>query len=163
MIKRSLKQALSSGGDSSLIARPLVFPKDDVEFQADQGLDWIQELMDRGDYTEALMRLEQSAVGDAVDGVVAQAVCLLHLQQPKCALQACDRALALQPHHPQALLFKGVALHRLGRYRQSYDYYQQASPLVRSSHWSLSLLKGWIREIMPPFATSKLGAADNQR
>lgn len=124
-----------------------------VGSNANEGLDWIQTLMDHGSYSEALMRLEQRNLGDDVDGAIAQAVCLLHLQRPQLALQVCDRALGLQPHHPQALLFKGVALYRRGQYREAYRHYQlacqqtsqRASPSARSSRRSLSLLKSWIQ------------------
>lgn len=157
VIKRSLAQPLSvRDGNGPLMAATPVVSTGEVcpNVHEGLGLDWIQALMDRGDYPEALMRLERNDLGKSVDGAIAQAVCLLHLQRPKRALKRCDRALGLQPNHPQALLFKGVALHRLGEYRGAYTHYQQASPLTPSSRWSLSLLisllKDWIRGMMTP-------------
>jgi tetratricopeptide (TPR) repeat protein len=91
-------------------------------------LDLGQSLMEQGHYGEALIYLERSNVGNCVDGAISVAVCQLHLQRPAAALQACNQALAIYPHHPQALLFKGVALHRLGQYRAAYAHYRRASP-----------------------------------
>lgn len=139
-----------------MAATPVV-PTGKVCPDVHEGLGWIQALMDRGDYREALMRLEQNDLGNSVDGAIAQAVCLLHLQRPQRALQVCDQALVLKPNHPQVLLFKGVALHRLGQYRGAYAHYQQAS--ARSSRWSLSpftRLKGWIRGMVMPNRQQRL-------
>lgn len=65
------------------------------------------------------------------DNFLAQAVCLVHLEQPMEALQCCDRALALDSGHPQAWLFRGVALHRLGRFPEAYRCYRRASDPYR--------------------------------
>lgn len=61
------------------------------------------------------------------DNLLHQAVCLIHLSRPEAALPLCDRALSLAPDNPQAWLFKGVALHRLGHYGEAYDCYHQAT------------------------------------
>ncbi len=65
------------------------------------------------------------------DCAVDQAVCWLYLNQPEMALQVCDRALTHQPDHPQLWLFRGVALHRLGRFQEAYASYDVATQGVR--------------------------------
>ena len=85
-------------------------------------------LLEAGDYHQALQAFLQVPEPDrSLDDWVNQAVCLIHLNQPEAALQICDRALSLDADHPQALLFKGVALNRLNRYDEAYACYAQAS------------------------------------
>jgi Flp pilus assembly protein TadD len=90
------------------------------------------QLLDRGQYEAAQQRLAMSpnACQDP-HNLVHQAVCFIHLGQSEAALWLCDRALQLAPRHPQAWLFKGVALHRLGRYSEAYDCYRRATDTVR--------------------------------
>jgi tetratricopeptide (TPR) repeat protein len=57
---------------------------------------------------------------------VMEAVRLVQAEQPEAALEACDRALALAPGYSQGWLFRGVALHRLGRYAEAYRCYERA-------------------------------------
>ncbi len=115
-------------------------------------LDMGQLLMEKGDYANALIYLARQTVGDstlkapeAMDGAIALAVCRLHLRQPTAALQVCNQVLALHPNHPQALLFKGVALQRLGRYRAAYHHYRQASVPSHPTPWGWDGLKGHIK------------------
>jgi tetratricopeptide (TPR) repeat protein len=85
------------------------------------------QLLEQGEYEAALSQFAQLAEADQdADCLVNQAVCLIHLARPEEALQLCDRALALNSHHPQAWLFKGVALHRLGHYSEAYTCYDRA-------------------------------------
>jgi tetratricopeptide (TPR) repeat protein len=82
-----------------------------------------------GHYAEALRYFEEAIAlgGDLAEALIAAAVCLIHLERPQEALLLCDRVLAQTPEHPQGWLFRGVALQRLGRHRQAYAAYQQAS------------------------------------
>ncbi|NEQ42377.1 MAG: tetratricopeptide repeat protein [Leptolyngbya sp. SIOISBB] len=85
-------------------------------------------LLEAGNYHQALQVFRQVPESDrSLDDWVNQAVCLLHLNQPETALQVCDRVLSLAADHPQAWLFKGVALHRLNRYDEAYACYAKAS------------------------------------
>ena len=56
-----------------------------------------------------------------------QAVCWIHLTDYERALACCDRALDIDSAHAQAWIFRGVALHRLGRYREAYRCYDRAT------------------------------------
>jgi len=114
--------------------------------------------LDAGDYRQALQAFQRIADGDrTLEDWVNQAVCLIHLGQPEAALEVCDRALALNGNHPQAWLFKGVALHRLNRYDEAYACYDQASsqasqPLQKGgkSSWysRLGALRGVAKHIL---------------
>lgn len=85
-------------------------------------------LLEAGDYHQAFQAFQQVPESDRTpDDWVNQAVCLLHLDQTEAALHFCDEALVRSGHHPQAWLFKGVALHRLNRYDEAYACYAQAS------------------------------------
>ena len=85
-------------------------------------------LLEAGNYHQALQAFQQVPEGDrTLDDWVNQAVCLLHLNQPEPALQVCDHVLNLDADHPQAWLFKGVALYRLNRYDEAYACYAKAS------------------------------------
>ncbi|MDA0867677.1 MAG: tetratricopeptide repeat protein [Cyanobacteria bacterium] len=127
-------------------------------------LDLGQRLMAQGDYAGALICLERhhsgssnpevSEVSEVINGAISLAVCRLHLQQPTAALQVCNQVLAIDPRHPQALLFKGVALHRLGRYRAAYALYRQAIPLAKTPRWTLARLKGHVKGMV---RRSKIG------
>lgn len=84
-------------------------------------------------YDEALSSLEQAQdLAEYADLRiwVQKAVVLILLQRYEEALSCCAVALQRQPKHVQALLFQGVALHRLGRYRQAYRSYQQVKTLT---------------------------------
>jgi tetratricopeptide (TPR) repeat protein len=85
-------------------------------------------LLESGNYHQALQVFRQVPDSDrTLDDGVNQAVCLLHLDQPEAALQICNQTLELNATHPQAWLFKGVALYRLGRYDEAYACYAQAA------------------------------------
>lgn len=101
------------------------------------------QLLEQGEYEAALQQFACSpqAAQDA-DNLVNQAVCLIHLSQAQAALQACDRALTLNPHHSQAWLFRGVALHRLGHYREAYACYDRAVGEHHPKHQSSLLNSG---------------------
>ncbi|NJN19905.1 MAG: tetratricopeptide repeat protein [Leptolyngbya sp. RL_3_1] len=143
MIKRYVDQPLSDRDTAPAAA--LVTPsttgngRDALGLGGASCLDLGQSLMEQGHYGEALIYLERSNVGNCVDGAIALAVCQLHLQRPAAALETCNQALEIYPHHPQALLFKGVALHRLGQYRAAYAYYRRASPASQPARrrWSV--------------------------
>ncbi|MEO1094143.1 MAG: hypothetical protein AAFX01_04510 [Cyanobacteria bacterium J06638_28] len=89
-----------------------------------------EELLRQGRYEDALQCFQQAAAElQAValaDNYVQQAVCLIHLERPQAALQMSDRAIALEAGHPQAWLFRAVALNRLGQFQASYKAYDRA-------------------------------------
>ncbi|HEY9878792.1 MAG TPA: tetratricopeptide repeat protein [Leptolyngbyaceae cyanobacterium] len=82
-----------------------------------------------GHYSEALRNFEEALAleSDNCDALLYAAVCLIHLQRPHEALVRCDRILAQVPSHTQAWMFRGVALHRLGHYSESYTCYSRAT------------------------------------
>jgi tetratricopeptide (TPR) repeat protein len=84
-------------------------------------------------YEEALSSLEQAqdlAAHSDLRIWVQKAVVLILLQRYEAALSCCALVLQRQPNHVQGLLFQGVALHRLGRYRQAYRSYKQVKALT---------------------------------
>lgn len=89
-----------------------------------------EALANDGAYERALRCFEEAAIvaPEAIEVLIYQAVCLIHLEQPQRALAVAERVLAIAPHHPQGWLYRGVALHRLGRYRQAYASYAQVKP-----------------------------------
>lgn len=89
-----------------------------------------ESLANAGAYDRALRCFEEAAILNPNDSetLVYQAVCLIHLEQPQRALAVADQVLAIAPHHPQGWLYRGVALHRLGRYKESYACYAQVQP-----------------------------------
>ncbi|MFQ4137888.1 tetratricopeptide repeat protein [Nodosilinea sp. PGN35] len=83
-----------------------------------------------GRYEDALASLEQAQTlaGFASARLwVQKAVVLLWLNRLETALNCCNQALWLAPDHTQAWLFRGVALHRLGRFKEAYRSYRRAS------------------------------------
>jgi tetratricopeptide (TPR) repeat protein len=89
-----------------------------------------------GRYEDALQSLEQAQelAGFADTRFwVQKAVLLILLNQPEAALNCCNQVLWRSPSHRQAWLFRGVALHRLGRFRASYRSYQRVLQPVLSS------------------------------
>lgn len=50
-------------------------------------------------------------------------------QRPTEAIQACDRALAINPDYPEALWSKGAALDQLGRHQEALNLYEKATTL----------------------------------
>ncbi|MEQ8972749.1 MAG: serine/threonine-protein kinase [Coleofasciculus sp. C1-SOL-03] len=49
--------------------------------------------------------------------------------RPTEAIQACDRALAINPDYPEALWSKGAALDQLGRHQEALNLYEKATTL----------------------------------
>ncbi|MEO1070432.1 MAG: tetratricopeptide repeat protein [Cyanobacteria bacterium J06638_6] len=81
-------------------------------------------------YDDAMDSLEQAQSltgGDDAHLWVQKATLQILLNQPKAALNSSNRAIWLSPHHAQAWLFRGVALHRLGRFDDSYRSYQRVT------------------------------------
>lgn len=81
-----------------------------------------------GRYEEALQSLEQAQELAGFGHVrlwVQKAVLLILLNRPRLALTCCNQALWRSPNHTQAWLFRGVALHRLGRCKAAYRSYQR--------------------------------------
>lgn len=99
----------------------------------------VLSLLEQGDYHAALVYLQGSvqAPQDS-NSLVNQAVCFIHLNLPQEALDACDRALALEPTYAQAWLFKGVAFHRLGRHQDAYACYNKALEKDSAEEFSLN-------------------------
>ncbi|PSN15159.1 hypothetical protein C7271_21120 [filamentous cyanobacterium CCP5] len=93
-------------------------------------------------YEEALDSLEQAQVfmGFSEPSIwLEKASILILLNCLTEALGCCDYVLWRDPHSPQAWLFRGVALHRLGRWWQAYRSYQRAfyraEPPLREGFW----------------------------
>jgi tetratricopeptide (TPR) repeat protein len=84
-------------------------------------------LANAGAYEHALHCFDEAAIlaPEDTETLVYQAVCLIHLGQPQRALAVAERVLAIAPHCAQGHLYRGVALHRLGRYRAAYASYAQ--------------------------------------
>ncbi|WP_017297004.1 tetratricopeptide repeat protein [Nodosilinea nodulosa] len=97
-----------------------------------------------GRYEEALQSLEQAQelAGFASARLwVQKAVLLILLNRPKLALTCCNQALWRSPSHTQAWLFRGVALHGLGRFKAAYRSYQRVlEPAAPSSANSIRKL-----------------------
>ncbi|MEM9003565.1 MAG: tetratricopeptide repeat protein [Cyanobacteria bacterium P01_F01_bin.86] len=116
-----------------------------------------KKLLEQGRYEAALRCFHEAETLSVLsaDNYVSQGVCLLHLARHQEALQACDRALALEPDHQQAWLFRGVASHRLGYWREAYACYDRATGqqlgqwTLESSPWGawLSFLKSLVKGI----------------
>jgi tetratricopeptide (TPR) repeat protein len=87
-------------------------------------------LANGGHYDRALRCFEEASILDPnnADALVYQAVCLIHLEQPQPALTVAEQVLAIAPDHPQGWLYRGVALHRLGRYKAAYASYARVQP-----------------------------------
>lgn len=81
-------------------------------------------------YDRALRCFKEAAIvcPQEVSVLVYQAVCLIHLGRPEQALALTEQVLAIAPEHSQGWLFRGVALHRLGRYPEAYACYAQVKP-----------------------------------
>ena len=108
----------------------------------------VSTLLQQGDYATALNHLQQISDGERqVDDWVNQAVCLIHLDRAEAALEACDRALALTPDHPQAWLFKGVACHRLQRHEDAYACYNQALGKDQANQKTGAVMKTWQQQV----------------
>jgi tetratricopeptide (TPR) repeat protein len=116
-------------------------------------LEYANDLVNQGKFQTALEVLQETRELQALPGShVTQAVCWLHLDRPAVALCVCDRALKSWPQYPQLWLFRGVALHRLGRYKDAYAAYAIAnrsqsspSPVTEVSGWQ-QWLSGWLNQ-----------------
>ncbi len=84
-----------------------------------------------GRYASALRCFEEASLLQPrqPDAWLYQVVCLIHLERPQAALAIADKLLNDVPDHAQGWLFRGVALHRLGRYGAAYASYDQATRL----------------------------------
>jgi tetratricopeptide (TPR) repeat protein len=84
-------------------------------------------------YEDALSSVEQaqelSSVADAQIWL-QKAVILIFLQRYDEALSCCGLILQRHPEHIQALLFQGVARHRLGQHRKAYRSYCRVKALT---------------------------------
>lgn len=122
-------------------------------FLSTDSLSWsnrAETLLHEGRYDTALHCLYEAAKETPdINNYVSQVVCLIHLGQPQDALLASDRAIAMNSEHRQAWLFRGVALHRLGRFREAYACYDLALGQHDTKHRS-SLWKGfriWLKPL----------------
>jgi tetratricopeptide (TPR) repeat protein len=83
-------------------------------------------------YGKALRCFEEALLlkpGDA-EALLYQGVCLIHLDKPQRALAVLDTLVAQHPSHGQGWVFRGVALHRLGRYKEAYQCYDRGTDLA---------------------------------
>ena len=84
-------------------------------------------------FEEALSDIEQAQdLSTAVDIQIwiQKAAVLIFLQRYEEALSCCLQVLQRHPNHVQALLFQGVALHRMGQYRKAYRSYRRVTELT---------------------------------
>ncbi len=90
--------------------------------------------MDEGDAAGALALLVQSEMLDAQlpEAPFYAAVCHRHLRNPVAALEAVERALALDPYFFMALLSKGAILEDLGKHRLAARAYRNAIRIAPS-------------------------------
>ncbi|MDA0266147.1 MAG: tetratricopeptide repeat protein [Cyanobacteria bacterium] len=87
-------------------------------------------------YAEALTSNQQALILTEFKDIriwVQRAAILIFMAHPEAALECCNLALFLEPDHAQAWLFRGVALHRLGRYQQAYRSYSRVTHPVSLS------------------------------
>lgn len=124
-----MKSTISQGMPSALgpQAAPPSSPQDSSFRQ------WYGEgeaLANAGAYERALRCFQEAAIlaPDQVAALVYQAVCLIHLEQPQQALDVAEQILAIAPNHPQGWLYRGVAHHRLGSYKEAYASYARVKP-----------------------------------
>lgn len=84
--------------------------------------------MDEGDAADALALFVRSEALDASlpEAPFFAAVCQRHLRNPGAALDAVERALALDPYYFMALLSKGAILEDLGKHRLAARTYRDA-------------------------------------
>ncbi|MFZ2029735.1 MAG: aspartyl/asparaginyl beta-hydroxylase domain-containing protein [Vitreimonas sp.] len=84
--------------------------------------------MDEGQAADALALLTKSEAGDGAlrETPFYAAVCHRHLRNPDAALDAVERALALDPYYFMALLSKGAILEDLGKHRLAARTYRDA-------------------------------------
>jgi tetratricopeptide (TPR) repeat protein len=87
---------------------------------------------ERGHYAQALRCFEEALILVPANpaALLYQVVCLIHLEQPQPALAIAEKLLSADPSHAQGWLFRGVALHRLGRYKEAYASYDRAEALT---------------------------------
>ncbi|HLZ96418.1 MAG TPA: tetratricopeptide repeat protein [Steroidobacteraceae bacterium] len=92
-----------------------------------------------GDYPGAAQWLSAARAINSANAAVQSnlAVALLGLRRPSEALDGCDRALALQPQYPEALVNRGNALCALDRPDEGLASYQRAiavAPALYDAH-----------------------------
>jgi tetratricopeptide (TPR) repeat protein len=132
-----MKSTVTQGTPSTVSLRPASSSSQALSSQAlSQNNDSFQHWYDKGEtlanaaaYGRALRCFEEATIlePEAIAALVYQAVCLIHLEQPEQALAVTDRVLAIAPDHPQGWLYRGVAQHRLGRYRDAYASYERVT------------------------------------
>lgn len=121
---------LTSSGSSAQVTALTSLPNASLNSLFRQWYGEGETLANTGAYGRALRCFEEAAIvcPQEISVLVYQAVCLIHLGQPEGALGLVEQVLALAPNHAQGWLFKGVALQRLGRYREAYACYAQVKP-----------------------------------
>jgi tetratricopeptide (TPR) repeat protein len=122
-----MKSTVTQGTPSTVSLQATSSPaQDSFQHWYDKG----ETLANAAAYERALRCFEEATIlePDAIAALVYQAVCLIHLEQPAQALGVADRILAIAPEHPQGWLYRGVAQHRLGRYRDAYASYDRVQP-----------------------------------
>ncbi|MEL6384654.1 MAG: tetratricopeptide repeat protein [Cyanobacteria bacterium J06626_18] len=113
-------------------------------------VDKAKALLQKGHYEAALQYFRQAEMLEtpSADNSVWQSICLIHMGRFQVALDLCDRALTLDGDHPQAWLFRGVACQRLGRWREAYACYDNATGRQPGGQAGLVVqAKGWLRTL----------------
>jgi len=129
-----MKSTVTQGTPATVSGQAAALPTPTQSSQGSHSFqDWYGEgdaLANAGTYDRALRCFEEATilVPDAIAALVYQAVCLIHLEQPGLALAMTDRILAIAPEHPHGWLYRGVAQHRLGRYKEAYASYGRVQP-----------------------------------
>jgi tetratricopeptide (TPR) repeat protein len=94
-------------------------------------------------HDEAIAEARRSIEGDPSDanGYIALAAALSFSGQPEKALEAVDRAMRLNPHHPSSYLYqRGLAQFAAGRIGDSVTSLERAIAMNPDDHWSQRLL-----------------------
>ena len=121
--------------------------------------------MDEGDAAGALALLTQS---EALDPSLPEApffaaVCHRHLRNRGAALDAVERALALDPYYFLALLSKGAILEDLGKHRLAARAYRHAIKIAPPEHSMPPDARGALRRAREQVASNARELADHLR
>jgi tetratricopeptide (TPR) repeat protein len=117
-----------SGPQNAVVAHGSSIADPDLCFAAQEWYSRGEQYALKQDYLKALRCFEEASILSATheESLVYQIVCWLHLDSPDKALAIADKLLGQNSTYARGWLFRGVALHRLGRYAEAYSSYDQA-------------------------------------